>query len=115
MFVLLPVAAVYSMAAMAMMARGGGRGGRGGRGPPPNPYNELREIISWTVATDEQTNLLKQLLENGQLEGKLPDVIKAQFPPFAQINNKCLSDKISQLKSTKKKAERRIEQSKFLH
>ena len=86
MFMLLPTVAVYGMAAMAMMARGRGRGGRGGRGgqaPAPAPQYINGEICSWTAATEQQTELIKQLLENGQLDGMDPSEIRIAFPLFA--------------------------------
>ena len=57
-------------------------------------------IKSWKGATDEDTEILRQLINTGMLDGLRTQEIKDQYPRFNRFTSKCLGDKVSNLRRT---------------
>ena len=57
-------------------------------------------IKSWKGATAEDTKILRQLIEGGFIDGYTTKDVKAEHTRYARFTNKCLGDKISNLRRT---------------
>jgi len=76
-------------------------------------YNEKGEMDSWTGATKFQTDLIKNLIENGLIANMNVEEVKINYPAFKGFSNACLSSKMSNLKRTHNKSVDKRGQSKF--
>jgi len=71
-------------------------------------------IKSWRAATDLDTNILKQAIENGLLDGYTTKAIMKEYPRYQRFTAKCLGDKVSNLKRALRDAHNRMAESKLL-
>ena len=55
-------------------------------------------IRSWRAADDEDTRQLKQLVESGMVDGYSSKQVKDEYVRFRKFTNKCISDKLSNLR-----------------
>jgi hypothetical protein len=113
------VAPMVAMAKMSGRGRGAGRGGRGARGGPRMAGRaaggaargiqgvdaeylcETTGLIkSWRAASQEDTDILRQAIEAGYLDGYQVKDVKDEYPRYNRFTNKCLGDKISNLRRT---------------
>ena len=71
-------------------------------------------IKSWKAPDDNDTNILKQAVESGMLNGYNVNQVKEEYPRYRRFHNKCLGDKISGLKKSHRQALERVADSKLL-
>ena len=102
---LFPVALSGLLAAMGMVATGARTYPTKGTKPDPifqvNPAYIEKEtglIKSWKAADAEDARQLKQLVESGMVDGYSSKQIKDEYVRFRKFTNKCISDKLSNLR-----------------
>jgi hypothetical protein len=72
-------------------------------------------IKSWRSADDLDSSILRQAIENGDLDGYKTHQVKEEYPRYRRFTNKCLSDKISNLRRAFRESVERRFDSKFIN
>lgn len=84
------------------------------RGVDPEYLEEGSRLIkSWKAATPEDTDILKDAIEKGWLEGLSTKAVMKEYTRYQRFTTKCLGDKISNLKRNYRDVEERRRDSKF--
>lgn len=83
------------------------------RGVDPEYLEEgTRLIKSWKAASPEDTDILKDAIEKGWLQGLSTKAVMKEYTRYQRFTTKCLGDKISNLKRNFREIEERRRDSK---
>lgn len=80
----------------------------------PDEYLDANGLIkSWKDADEMDTKVLKELIENQMIDGYTTKAVKDEYPRYKRFTNKCLGDKISNLRRSFRDSVERRADSKF--
>jgi hypothetical protein len=84
-------------------------------GPVANEHIDMETglIKSWKAADELDSSILRQAIESGQLVGYKTVQVKEEYPRYRRFTNKCLSDKISNLRRAYRELFERRADSEF--